>query len=326
MEGVAERHMARPEGLQLKGEHIARPLFMSVVAAIVAACTAIGGQGPYVTAQEALGRPRRPADARISYGTDALQFGDLRVPQGEALHPVAVVIHGGCWTTIANLQYLDEFAEALTKHGWATWNIEYRVVGQPSGGWPGTFLDVGHAVDYLRQIAGPRRLDLNRVIAVGHSSGGHLALWAAARSKVQATSEIHLSDPLPMKGAISLGGLGDLQAFADDKDRACDAGVVSNLLGNPQGDIAGRYRAASPRELLPLGVPQLLLTGAADRSVPPIHVTRYAAAAQASGDQAQAVIVPNAGHFDVIAPWSPEWKGIEEAIAEFLNRVVSERR
>jgi acetyl esterase/lipase len=319
MEGAAERHMAKPEGLQLRSNDTGRPLSASIVAGIVAACSAISGQGPYITAQEALARPRRPADVRLPYGADPLQFGDLRVPPGEALHPVAVVIHGGCWTTIANLQYLDEFAEALSRNGWATWNIEYRVVGQPGGGWPGTFLDVGRAVDYLRQIAGPRHLDLARVVAVGHSSGGHLALWAAGRPRIEQTSEIHAPDPLPMRGAISLGGLGDLQAFSEDKDRACDPDIISRLLGNPQTDAAGRYRASSPRAMLPLGVPQLLLTGAADRSVPPVHVTRYVAAARASGDKADSVIVPNAGHFEVIAPWSPGWKGIQEKITEFLD-------
>jgi acetyl esterase/lipase len=295
---------------------------MSIASAILAASIATSGQAPsYITAREALARPHRSADARLPYGGDALQFGDLRVPPGEAPHPIAVVIHGGCWTTIAGLQYLDEFAEALTKKGWATWNIEYRVVGQPGGGWPGTFLDVGQAVDYLRQIAGPRHLDLDRVVAVGHSSGGHLALWAAARPKIDATSDIHASDPLRLKGAISLGGLGDLKAFSDDKDRACDPDIIQRLLGNPQGDAPGRYQAASPRAMLPLGVPQLLVTGAADRSVPPVHVTRYVDAARERGDKVEAVVVPDAGHFEVIAPWSPAWTGIEGRIVEFLNRV-----
>ncbi len=247
-------------------------MLLTLMIAIMASCAAMSGRADYISGQEALSRPPRRADARLSYGADRLQFGDLRVPEGPGPHPVLVVLHGGCWTTIATLQYLDEFAEALTKRGWATWNIEYRVVGQAGGGWPGTFLDVGEGIDYLRQIASSRRLDLDRVVLVGHSSGGHLALWAAGRPRIPPTSEIHANDPLPVKGAISLGGLGDLQAFSDDGNRACSPGIISDLLGGAPSLLAARYRAASPRELLPLGVPQLLLTGAADGSVPPDHV------------------------------------------------------
>ena len=120
-----------------------------------------------------------PAEARISYGDDALQFGELRLPDGPGPHPVAIVIHGGCWLGEFDLTHIGTLAEALNEEGIAAWVIEYRRIGNPGGGWPGTFEDVARGADHLRKIAKEHPLDLDRVIAVGHSAGGHLALWLA---------------------------------------------------------------------------------------------------------------------------------------------------
>jgi acetyl esterase/lipase len=130
-----------------------------------------------------------PAANRIAYGTGALQFGELRVPAGRGPHPVVIIIHGGCW--VAKLGKLDDRAVALdlvrpiaadlTAHGFATWNLEYRRLGNDGGGWPGTFQDIAAGADHLRQIAAKSQLDLSRVVAIGHSAGGHFALWLAAR-------------------------------------------------------------------------------------------------------------------------------------------------
>lgn len=110
---------------------------------------------------------------------------ELRVPSGPGPHPVAVLIHGGCFkAAYATLRDLAPMADALKATGIATWNIEYRWLGEPGGGWPGTYLDVGRAVDHLRALAGQHPLDLGRVVVVGHSAGGHLATWAAARARV----------------------------------------------------------------------------------------------------------------------------------------------
>ena len=139
-----------------------------------------------------------PAGARrITYGSDPLQFGELRVPAAKGPHPVAIVVHGGCW--VSKIENMDAkavamdnmrpLAAALTEEGIATWNIEYRRLGNDGGGWPGTFRDVASAADLLRTLAREHALDLTRVIAIGHSAGGHLAMWLAARPKMPQGSD-----------------------------------------------------------------------------------------------------------------------------------------
>src|SRR5215210_6101524 len=121
--------------------------------------------------------PSKPADAKVAYGSDPLQFGELRLPKGTGPFPVAVVIHGGCWVSeFATLQNTAAAADALRDAGVATWNIEYRRSNNPGGGWPGTFMDVAAATDYVRELARRYTLDLTRVLAIGHSAGAHLAL------------------------------------------------------------------------------------------------------------------------------------------------------
>jgi len=164
--------------------------------------------------------PVPPGVQRITYGADPLQFGELRVPSTPGPHPVAVVVHGGCWVAklgnlAPNAVALDNMrplAAALTDAGVATWNIEYRRLGNEGGGWPGTFRDVGNAADFLRTLAPERRLDLTRVIAIGHSAGGHLAMWLAARPKLTNTSDLYVSNPLRLAGVVDLDGPADLKA------------------------------------------------------------------------------------------------------------------
>src|SRR5262245_38970909 len=138
-----------------------------------------GGHAPAVPSAAAQS-PDTTA-VRIAYGPHPLQVGDLRIPSGPGPHPVAVVIHGGCWVNLFGLDLMDAMSDTLTAAGVATWNIEYRRIDDPGGGYPHTFLDVGLAVDTVRDLAPRYNLDLGRVITVGHSAGGHLGLWAAAR-------------------------------------------------------------------------------------------------------------------------------------------------
>ncbi len=155
-------------------------VLISPALAAVAALAIVGAcQGQ--SSRDILTRPAPPVDHRLSYGTDEFQFGDLRLPKGAGPHPVAIVIHGGCWMSEYGLSYMGHLSAALTEAGVATWCVEYRRVGNQGGGWPGTFEDVARAADHLRKIAKTYPLDLNQVIAVGHSAGGHLALWLAAR-------------------------------------------------------------------------------------------------------------------------------------------------
>ena len=206
------------------------------------ALTVMVGQPPLIGVQDALRWPSPEPLARIPYGDDPLQFGDLRLPPGDGPHPVVVVIHGGCWRSDFTLDYIGAFADALTRSGVATWTLEYRRVGDPGGGWPGTFRDVASGVDYLRAVARDHPLDLGRVVAVGHSAGGHLALWLGARSTFDDPA-LRGDEPLGLIGVVSLAGVDDLR-------RALDEGVcgdlAAQLVGGTPDEVPERYGLASP--------------------------------------------------------------------------------
>ena len=135
-----------------------------------------------MTPQHLTSVPAQAPDERVTYGTDANQFAELRVPSGAGPHPVVALVHGGCFKTYGSFADLAAIADALKSRGIATLNVEYRRVDQAGGGWPNTYLDLGKAVDHVRSLAQEHRLDLSRVVLVAHSAGGHLAVWAAARS------------------------------------------------------------------------------------------------------------------------------------------------
>jgi acetyl esterase/lipase len=264
---------------------------------------------------------------RLSYGPGALQFGELRVPpsKGKRPHPVAIVLHGGCW--VAQLGDMDPravaidnmrpFSAALTEAGIATWNIEYRRVGHDGGGWPGTFHDVGNAADFLRTIAADNQLDLKRVIAVGHSAGGHLATWLAARPKLANSSLLFTADPLRLTGVVNLDGPADLQATIPLQEVICRSQVVTDLMGGSPEMFPGRYRDASPIEMLPLGVPQHLFAGRMFASLAPA----YEAALQQTKDPWATTVLPEAGHFGFIDPQS----AIFPQVLQVVRRLLSSR-
>jgi len=257
-----------------------------------------------------------PADARLPYGPDPLQFGDVRLPVGVGPHPVVVVIHGGFWRAQYSLEHIGHLCAALTAAGFATWNLEYRRLGDPGGGWPNTLLDVARGADYLREVSTRYPLDLNRLLAVGHSAGGHLALWLAARHRLAAENELHLDHPLPLRGAISLAGVSDLTSAWHLR---LGNGVVGELLGGTPHTVPARYAAASPAELLPLGVPQALIHGAKDGNVPFSMSQTYAARARAAGDQATLIPLPGMEHFEPIDPRSEAWPIVLEAVRRLLS-------
>lgn len=281
-----------------------------------AAIIAIDGQRLRPRDVDAL--PSKPANARVSYGSDPMQFGDLRLPSGAGPFPVAVVIHGGCWVSgFATLQNTSAFADALRDAGVATWNIEYRRLDNPGGGWPGTFTDVGAAVDHVATLAKQYPLDLSRVVVTGHSAGAHLALWAAARPRLAANSPLYTKAPLRVRGAIALGGPGDLRNFTEYAGRICGSPVIERLLGGTPDAVPERYADASPIELLPLGVRQLLIVGEEDGVMPERARSAYVTAAVKAGDAAEAIVVSGA-HFEVIAPSSPAWVAVRDKILELF--------
>lgn len=263
--------------------------------------------------------PSKPADTKVPYGTDDRQFGELRIPKGNGPFPVAVVIHGGCWVEkFATLQNTAALSDALRDAGVATWNIEYRRADSPGGGWPGTFGDVADGVDILRTIAREHPLDLSRVVAVGHSAGAHLALWAGARAKLPKTSPAYRDNPLGLRAAVALGGPGDLRSMREYDQKICGSNVIDQLMGGGPAEHADRYAQGSPAELLPHGIRQVLIVGVDDGVMPTPEREGYAARATKAGDRAEVIEVPG-GHFEVIAPTSTAWPTVRDKILEILR-------
>jgi acetyl esterase/lipase len=205
-------------------------------------------------------------------------------------------------------------AAALADAGIATWNIEYRRLGDAGGGWPGTFRDVAAGTDFLRTLAKDHALDLTRVIAIGHSAGGHLALWLAARQNVPGTSDVYVANPMPLNGVVSLDGPADLKAVIPDQKRICGAPVITDLIGGSPEERPDRYRAASPAELLPLGVRQEFFAGRMFGA----QAAPYEAAARAAGDRIQTTVLPAGGHFIFIDPQSDIWPQVLTSVRRLL--------
>jgi acetyl esterase/lipase len=254
---------------------------------------------------------------RIAYGADAaLQFGMLRIPSGPGPHPVAMVIHGGCWQSKYDCHHVEAMAARLTKEGIATWVIEYRRLGNAGGGWPGTFLDVASALDHLRHLTVSHRLDIKRVITIGHSAGGHLALWLAARTRITQGSDLNLAKPLPLSGVISLAGISDIAVYSRGKGE-CNAAVQTLMGGSPEA-VPHRYAQGNPRELLPTEVPHCFIHGSNDAIVPVLQSQRFVREARKSYVAVTLDVIEGAGHFDVIAPFTPAWATVESRALSLL--------
>ncbi len=261
---------------------------------------------------ELVAAPGAPADHRIAYGTDANQFGDLRLPKTRrAKVPIIVLIHGGCWQAAYDLAHTAGAAAAITAGGFATWTIEYRRLGN-GGGFPHTFDDVAGAVNHVRALASQFPvIDTTRVVLAGHSAGGQLALWFAGSGRV-AQGAAALRQKLAVRGVVSLAGITDLATYGAGTG-GCNA-AVSPLIGGSPDEQPQRYRELSPIGLVPIGVPVHLVHGAADPIVPVLQSQAFFDRTRAARGAAQLFIVPDAGHFDLVAPSSEAWKQVMRSI------------
>lgn len=252
-----------------------------------------------------------PAPVGFRYGASSDQVGELWLPEGGARCPVAILIHGGYWRARYGLDVMHAMAADLRARGVATWNIEYRRVGSPGGGWPGTFEDVSAAVDAPLSLPFQERLDLTRVTLIGHSAGGHLALWAAGRGRLQGSPGV--PPRLRPRLVVALAAVSDLFEAAR---RRLSNGAVFDLMGGPPETHRSEYLHASPASLLPLGVPQVLIHGTADDSVPFEISEAYHSAAVAAGDDCRLVRLDGVDHFAPIDPSTDVWSGIAERFVE----------
>jgi acetyl esterase/lipase len=276
---------------------------------------ALSAPAQTLTFLEVLDRPDRPQpDQRLAYGDAPQQFGELWLPRGERPHPVVLMIHGGCWqASLPGPELLAFQADALRAAGVAVWSISYRRVGHPGGGYPGTFDDVARGADRLHTLARRYPLDLKRLVATGHSAGGHLALWAAARPRIAAASPLKAAAPLPIPAVVAVAGIPDL---AQASQRKLCGTSVDQLLGS--APTPALLQDTSPLALLPLRLPQTLMQGTQDRIVPPAASDDYRARATALGDTVEVVNLEGAGHFELIAPWTPAG---QEVVARIVRAV-----
>lgn len=235
-----------------------------------------------------------------TYGDHPSQIVHRWDPEGpagaDAPAPVAVLLHGGWWRDLHDARLMDPLARDLTAAGWAVWNIEYRRTGTDGGGWPQTRDDVARALDLLAATAErDERLDTSRVVSIGHSAGGHLALMTAADS--------------PVTSVVPLAPITDLRRCAE---AGLGEGAVAPFLGpDPAPQL---YAESSPVHRLPFGVPQLLVHGDQDQRVPVGHSRDYAAAARAAGDPVDYREIPGADHFDVIDPAHAAWRAVRDTL------------
>jgi acetyl esterase/lipase len=246
-----------------------------------------------------------PADKRLTYGPDLNQFADLRRPAGKGPHPVVLNLHGGFWRARYDLLHAGHLCAALTRRGIATVNLEYRRVGNPGGGWPGTFDDARAGLEFLARIAAEQALDLGRVVVSGHSAGGHLALWLAARPSPLAR---------PLRGVVALAPLSNL--WRTWELHLSNDAVVGLLGGTPQ-EVAEHYAEASPSELS-IAVPQRLVHGAED-DVVPLAMSRDYVAKKKAREDVGLIEPPHCDHFDLIDPRSAAWPRVEGAVLELLR-------
>jgi len=236
----------------------------------------------------------------LSFGEDASHVGELHLPRRcETARPVAVLLHGGYWQTRFGKLVCRPLARDLVSRGWAVWNLEYRRLGSGrggGGGWPMTFDDVATGIDHLARLD-DARLDLGRVVVIGHSAGGQLALWAAGRQRPAV--DVH--------GVVALAPVTDL-ARAGQHARA--------LLGGTPEQVPERWAAADPMRFAPPSVPTIVVHPSADRTIPSARSQAYAERCRALGSDVTLVVPDGETHRDSIDPTTASWR----AAARWLSQ------
>ncbi len=303
---------------------------MTVLCGLLAGCGTPVAPAPPQAQMEApvllkwsdlVSRPRPVATREIRTGAGASDVVDVWLPEGDGPFPVVVMVHGGCWQKeIADRTLMDWAAEDLRQRGLAVWNIEYRGVDEPGGGYPGTFEDVARAADALRDHAGELNLDTQRIAAIGHSAGGHLALWLAARGNLPETSPLWSADPLPIGLIVNSGGLADLEASAPVTQAECLANVMSKLTGAASEARPDVFGDTSPARLLPFPAEQVSVNGANDRIAPPVLGQSYTDKASLAGSAARYVEVPASGHVELVTPGTSAFDAEAEILTEWFAK------
>ncbi|AZZ60702.1 alpha/beta hydrolase [Oenococcus sp. UCMA 16435] len=259
------------------------------------------------------------SQSKFSYGKSQSQFGIFRMPKNAANCPVVVTIHGGFWRAEYGLEEMTPLDEDLVRRGYATWNIEYRRVGEKGGGWPGTFNDIIDAVNYLVFLKEDFPIDLSRVVIAGHSAGGHLALWLASRIVKNKADELGNVLRTPIKVVVSLAGVANLEEMWKIGAKLGTNGTISSFIGGTPKEVPERYHLASPYDLLPLNVKQILAHGEIDREVPIELTIDYYQKALELGDDVSLISYPEADHLNLIDPFSSIWISTANSLKNIIN-------
>ena len=267
---------------------------------------------------DVLDRPAPPPDRTLSYGPLPEHVVDVRLPAASTPAPLVVVVHGGFWKRAYDRTHAGPQSAGLAAAGYVVATVEYRRVGLLGDGWPGTFDDVATMADSVVALVSDAlqgRVDPARVCFVGHSAGGHLVAWLAARHRLPESSPWRTAAPLPAS-VVPLAGVLDL-AMAHELGLGGDA--ARSLLGGPPRRHPDRWAAADPARLLPTGVRTVLVHGTADRVVPVEVARSYVATARAAGDVPELRELPDVEHYALIDPLSPAWPAVLAAVAEALT-------
>jgi acetyl esterase/lipase len=255
----------------------------------------------------------------IAYGRAPSQYVELFEPRGNGPFPVVLLVHGGCWIKqFGGIVQMRNVAGALAAQGIAVWNVEYRRVDEQGGGYPGTFQDMIDAVDLLIVKAAQHNLDTTRIVAMGHSAGGHLVQWLASRARLPPSSPLYKPDPFPVREVIALGSIGDLRNRVDGRGQVCGIDVMQ-LTGKPSAARPDIYSDTSPAEMLPNRSHTVLINGALDTVSPPDTAFAYASRAQTANDAVETLILPNASHYDEVSAESPAFTLILPVIRKSLG-------
>jgi acetyl esterase/lipase len=299
-----------------------RPGCVSLLLLALVLLSAARAQSPL----ELLKLPVPPADFRLSYSSNALNFGELRLPKNNGPHAVIILLHGGCWKSelkgrdprATSLDLLNPIAADLAASGFACWNVEYRRVGNEGGGWPGTFHDVADSIDFLRTIAPKHFLDLSRIAIIGHSAGGQLALWAGARPKIPRSNPLFRKNPLQVKAVFNVDGPIDLKAAAPFSESFCGFPAIPDFMGGPPDKFPERYASCSILPLLPLAIRQEIVVGSLLDGTS-AQFLEYRELVAAKGEEVGILNLKEAGHFGFLFPNTDHWKILKQRVEAVID-------
>jgi len=277
------------------------------------------------------------AQTKISYGLDPLQYGELYLPAGDGPFPVVTFLHGGCWRSSEGMiNSYRAMSKAMTEHGIAAWNLQYRGATSPGGGWPGTWQDIANGFDALKKVAESYPVDLQQVVVVGHSSGGHFGAWLAMRSQLPPNSEIYVEPQVNLMALVMTDAYINplmIDSIGETGEMYCGEPLLEKLVGGSVEDNIDNFLQISPLEWLPWGIPQeyvvstyrypvslprVLAQGKTSMRTPP----DYPALAVIAGDEINVRLISNESHGGFTREGSRGYDAAISAVLRLLGKAT----